>query len=177
MDLIVGDPWCSPSVPLRVRVCPWVSVDNLPGCEACWEVRTTCEAAGFSLHQTPSPSWVHSFHLPMLRSPLYLCALSWVSAGLLPRSEAHGKHCGTLCAPLDGCLCQTESLSLRPETKYLTQRWRLADWIRKQNLSLSPPDRYHQRVKGWKKVFQEDRPKRQAIVAILISDKIISNQK
>ena len=33
-------------------------------------------------------------------------------------------------------------------------------------------DRYHLGVKGWKKIFQANRPKKQADLAILISDKI-----
>jgi hypothetical protein len=33
-------------------------------------------------------------------------------------------------------------------------------------------DRYHLGVKGWKKISQANRPKKQADLAILISDKI-----
>lgn len=37
--------------------------------------------------------------------------------------------------------------------------------------------RYLLRVKGWKKIFQENGPERQAIVAIVKSDKIDSKPK
>jgi exonuclease III len=57
---------------------------------------------------------------------------------------------------------------------------RLTDWLCKQDPTscciqethLSDKDRYYLRVKGWKKKFQANGPKKQAGVAILISNKI-----
>jgi hypothetical protein len=42
---------------------------------------------------------------------------------------------------------------------------------------LSDKDRYYLRVKGWKKVFLANSPKKQAGVAFLIFNKINFNQK
>ena len=61
----------------------------------------------------------------------------------------------------------------------LTKRQRLSEWIRKQDLytcclqetHLKTRDTYRLKVKGWKKIFHKERPKK-AGVAILISDKI-----
>jgi hypothetical protein len=39
-------------------------------------------------------------------------------------------------------------------------------------MHLSDKDRYYLRVKGWKTIFQANGPKKQAGVAILISNKI-----
>ena len=60
------------------------------------------------------------------------------------------------------------------------KRHRLRDWIRKQDPTfcclqethLNHKDRHLLRVKGWEKVFQANGPKKQAGVAILISNKI-----
>ena len=60
------------------------------------------------------------------------------------------------------------------------QRHSLTDWILKQNSAfcctqethLSDKDRHCLRVKGWKTIFQASGPKKQAGVAILISNKI-----
>jgi exonuclease III len=60
------------------------------------------------------------------------------------------------------------------------KRHRLTDWIHKQNpalcciqeTQLSNKDRHYLRVKGWNTVFQANSPKKQAGVAILISNKI-----
>jgi hypothetical protein len=60
------------------------------------------------------------------------------------------------------------------------KRHRLTDWICKQDPTfcclqethLSDKDRHHLRVKGWKTIFQANSPKKQAGVAILISNKI-----
>ena len=41
-----------------------------------------------------------------------------------------------------------------------------------QETHLNLKDRHYLRVKGWEKVFQSDRPRKQAGVAILISNKI-----
>jgi exonuclease III len=41
-----------------------------------------------------------------------------------------------------------------------------------QETHLSDKDRHYLRVKGWKKIFQADGPKKQAGIAILISNKI-----
>ena len=38
-------------------------------------------------------------------------------------------------------------------------------------------DRHYQRVKGWKTVFQENGPRKQTEVAILISNKVITQSK
>ena len=61
-----------------------------------------------------------------------------------------------------------------------TKRHRLAEWIQKQDLyicclqetHLRPRDTYRQKVRGWKKIFHENRNQKKAEVAILISDKI-----
>ena len=61
-----------------------------------------------------------------------------------------------------------------------TKRHRLAEWIQKQDLyicclqetHLRPRDTYRQKVRGWKKIFHENRNQKKAGVAILISDKI-----
>jgi len=60
------------------------------------------------------------------------------------------------------------------------KRHRLTDWIHKhdpvfcciQQTHLSDKDRQYLRVKGWKKIFQANGPKKQAGVAILILNKI-----
>ena len=60
---------------------------------------------------------------------------------------------------------------------------RLRDWIQKQDPTfcclqethLNHKDRHLLRVKGCKKVFQTNGPKKKACVAILISKKLTSN--
>ena len=60
------------------------------------------------------------------------------------------------------------------------RRHRLTDWIRKQNpifcciqeIHLSVKDKHYLRVKGWKNILQANGPRKQAGVAILISNKI-----
>ncbi|EGW08365.1 Retrovirus-related Pol polyprotein LINE-1 [Cricetulus griseus] len=62
----------------------------------------------------------------------------------------------------------------------IIKRHRLAEWIRRQNPSfcciqkthLNFEDRRHLRIKGWGKIFQSNGPKKQAGVAILISNKL-----
>ena len=57
---------------------------------------------------------------------------------------------------------------------------RLAEWIQKQDpylcylqeTHLKTRDTYRLKVKGWKKIFHENRNQKRARVAILISDKI-----
>ena len=59
------------------------------------------------------------------------------------------------------------------------KRQRLAEWIQKQDpyicclqeTHLKTGDTYRLKVKGWKKIFQDNRDKKKAGVAILISDK------
>ena len=41
-----------------------------------------------------------------------------------------------------------------------------------QETHLNIKDRYHLRVKGWKNIFQENEPKKQDDVFILITDKM-----
>ena len=61
-----------------------------------------------------------------------------------------------------------------------TKRHRLTDWLHKQDPTfcclqethLREKDRHSLRVKGWKTIFQANGPKKQAGVAILISNKI-----
>ena len=61
-----------------------------------------------------------------------------------------------------------------------TQRQRLAEWIQKQDpyicclqeTHLKTRDTYRLKVKGWKKIFYANRDKKNARVAMLISDKI-----
>ena len=61
-----------------------------------------------------------------------------------------------------------------------TKRQRLIDWLYKrdptfcclQETHLREKDRHYLRVKGWKTIFQANRPKKQAGVVILISNKI-----
>ena len=61
-----------------------------------------------------------------------------------------------------------------------TKRQRLAEWIQKQDLyicclqetHLKTRDTNRLKVKGWKKIFHENRDEKKAGVAILISDKI-----
>ena len=61
-----------------------------------------------------------------------------------------------------------------------TKRQRLAEWIQKQDpyicclqeTHLKTGDTYRLKVKGWKKIFQANRDKKKAGVAILIPDKI-----
>jgi exonuclease III len=65
------------------------------------------------------------------------------------------------------------------------KRHRLTDWIHKQDptfcciqeTNLSDKGRHYFRVKGWKTIFQANGPKKQAGVAILISNKINSQPK
>jgi exonuclease III len=60
------------------------------------------------------------------------------------------------------------------------KRHRLTDWLQKQDPTfcciqethLRNKDRDYLKVKGWKTIFQENGPKKQVGVAILISDKI-----
>jgi exonuclease III len=60
------------------------------------------------------------------------------------------------------------------------KRHRLRDWICKQDPTfcciqethLSVKDKHYLRVKGWETIFQANGPKKQAGVAILISNKI-----
>jgi exonuclease III len=60
------------------------------------------------------------------------------------------------------------------------KRHRLIDWLHNQDPTfcclqethLKDKDRYYHRVKGWKKNFQANGPKKKAGVAILISNKI-----
>ena len=60
------------------------------------------------------------------------------------------------------------------------KRHRLTDWICKQDpafcclqeMYLNVKDRHYLRIKGWKTIFQSNGPKKQAGVAILISNKI-----
>ena len=62
----------------------------------------------------------------------------------------------------------------------LTKRQRLAEWIQKQDpyicclqeTHLKTRDTYRLKVKGWKKIFHENRHQNKAGVALLISDKI-----
>ena len=61
-----------------------------------------------------------------------------------------------------------------------TKRQRLAEWIQKQypyicclqETHLKTRDTYRLKVKGWKKIFYANRDKKNARVAMLISDKI-----
>ena len=61
-----------------------------------------------------------------------------------------------------------------------TKRQRLAEWIQIQDsyicclqeTHLKTRDTYRLKVKGWKKVFHENRDQKKAGVAIFISDKI-----
>ena len=61
-----------------------------------------------------------------------------------------------------------------------TKTQRLAEWIQKQDpyicclqeIRLKTRDRYRLKLKGWKKIFHANRNKKNAGVAILISDKI-----
>ena len=61
-----------------------------------------------------------------------------------------------------------------------TKRQSLAEWIQKQDpyicclqeTHLKTRDTYRLKVKGWKKIFHENRDQKKAGVAILISDKI-----
>ena len=61
-----------------------------------------------------------------------------------------------------------------------TKRQRMAEWIQKQDpyisclkeIHLKTRDTYRLKVKGWKKIFLENRDKKKAGVAILISYKI-----
>ena len=60
-----------------------------------------------------------------------------------------------------------------------TKRQRLAEWIEKQDpyicclqeTHLKTRDTYRLKVKGWKKIFHENRDQKKAGVAIFISDK------
>ena len=60
------------------------------------------------------------------------------------------------------------------------KRYRLTQWISKrdpafyclQEMHLSAKGRHYLRVKGWETIFQVNGPKKQAGVAILISNKI-----
>ena len=66
-----------------------------------------------------------------------------------------------------------------------TKRQRLAEWIQKQDpyicclqgTHLKTEDTYRLKVKGWKKIFNENRDQKKAGVAILISNKIDFKRK
>ena len=61
-----------------------------------------------------------------------------------------------------------------------TKSHRLTEWIQKQDLYICclqethfrPRDTYRLKVRGWRKIFNENRHQKKAGVAILISDKI-----
>ena len=61
-----------------------------------------------------------------------------------------------------------------------TKRYRLAEWIQKQDpyicclqeTHFRPQDTYSLKVRGWKNIFHANRKQKKAEVAILISDKI-----
>ena len=61
-----------------------------------------------------------------------------------------------------------------------TKRYRLAEWIQKQDLYICcleeshfrPRDTYRLKVRGWRKIFHANGNQKRAGVAILISDKI-----
>ena len=61
-----------------------------------------------------------------------------------------------------------------------TKRYRLAEWIEKQDphicclqeIHFTSRDTYKLKVRGWKKIFHANRKQQKAGVAILISDKI-----
>ena len=61
-----------------------------------------------------------------------------------------------------------------------TKRYRLAEWIQKQDpyicclqeTHFRPRDTYRLKVKGWKKIFHANRNQKKAGLAILVSDKI-----
>jgi exonuclease III len=65
------------------------------------------------------------------------------------------------------------------------KRHRLTDWLHKQDPTfcciqethLREKDRHYLRVKGWKRIFQANGLKKQAGVAILISNKIDFQRK
>jgi exonuclease III len=65
------------------------------------------------------------------------------------------------------------------------KRHRLTDWLHKQDPTfcclqethLREKDRYYLRMTGWKTIYQANGPKKQAGVAILISNKSTSNPK
>ena len=61
-----------------------------------------------------------------------------------------------------------------------TKRYRLAEWIQKQDpyicypqeTHFRPKDTYRMKVRGWKNIFQASGNQKKAAVAILISDKV-----
>ena len=61
-----------------------------------------------------------------------------------------------------------------------TKRYRLAEWIQKQDLYICclqdiyfrPKGTYRQKVRGWKNIFHANGKQKKAGVAILMSDKI-----
>ena len=61
-----------------------------------------------------------------------------------------------------------------------TKRYRLAEWIQKQDAYICclqethfrPRDTYRLKVRGWEKIFHANANQKKAGVAILISDKI-----
>ena len=61
-----------------------------------------------------------------------------------------------------------------------TKRYRLAEWIQKQDPHISclqetyirPKDTYRLKVRGWKNIFHANGKQKKAGVAILMSDKI-----
>jgi exonuclease III len=65
------------------------------------------------------------------------------------------------------------------DSTHLLRRHKLRDWIHKQDSEfcciqethLNNKNRHYLRVKGWKKVFQANCPRKQAGVAILIFNK------
>ena len=66
------------------------------------------------------------------------------------------------------------------EIKAPTERYRLAEWIQKQDpyicclqeTHFRPKDTYRLKVRGWKNIFHANGKQKKAGVAILISDKI-----
>jgi hypothetical protein len=97
------------------------------------------------------------------------------------KEESHKNRMPTLTIKIKGSNNYFSLISLNINgLNFPIKRQRLTDWLHKldptfcclQETHLREKDRHYQRVKGWKTIFQANGLKKQAGIAILISNKI-----
>jgi exonuclease III len=100
---------------------------------------------------------------------------------LTNQKENNHKKIPPVITKITGSNCLFSVLSLNINGRnFPIERRRLTDWIHKQDTTfcciqeiyLCNRDRHYLKVKGWKRILQENGPKKQAGVAILLSNKI-----
>ena len=97
------------------------------------------------------------------------------------KEESHKNRMPTLTTKIKGSSNYFSLISLNINgLNSPIKRYRITDWLHKQDPTfcclqethLREKDRYYLRMKGWKTIFQANGMKKQAGVAILISNKI-----